>query len=110
MSYLLRVTGTNSHLHVHVVFDGVATVYKESQQLERIKDNFAVYEIATRSFIKGEGRKRFDLVHLFGEDAMLEATRERNTKVPRFKLMLHTAPCGGDISMHGDASAIAYGI
>jgi len=65
------------------VFDGVAPVCKEEQQVERIKENCLVYDTATRFYLKKQDdNKIFHTTHLFSEDAMIEAVEdeEKTTK------------------------------
>jgi len=69
--HLLEAISPNSK--IHFVFDGVASIYKEKQQVERIKENCLVFDQAARSFSNGSRGNNFHVPHLWGEDAMMEA-------------------------------------
>ncbi len=62
---------------IYVVFDGVASVYKEQQQVERLSERCLVFDEASRAYLEGnEGSKKLYVTHLFAEDAMAEAAED----------------------------------
>jgi hypothetical protein len=82
---LLEATSKNSR--IHLVCDGVASVHKGKQQVERIANNCELFDQATRNFINGRWGT-YHVPHLWGEDAMVEAADADACE----KLHLHFAP------------------
>lgn len=69
---------------VHLVFDGIASSYKENNQILRIQESCNLYDETVRAFIRNEQVKRPIVSHLFGEDAIANAIQ--NIKEPRLKI------------------------
>eukprot|EP00979_Chaetoceros_neogracilis_P009895 scaffold2284_cov234-Chaetoceros_neogracile.AAC.2 len=65
----------NPNSTIHCIFDGVASRFKEKQQLERIQNSCSTFDQAARSFVSGERGKSYHIPHLFGEDALREAVQ-----------------------------------
>jgi len=83
--------------HIHLVFDGVASIHKHSQQLTRLKQASSVLDENTKRFTKRQDNNtssqhdvRCNLPHLFGEDAMIAAVRNLQKTYPE-SFIIHYA-------------------
>ena len=72
---------------IHFVFDGVASVHKEKQQVARVSENCELFDQAARSFINSKWNT-YHVPHLWGEDALIEAVETDTCD----RLSVHFAP------------------
>lgn len=79
---------TSNNSKIHLVCDGVASLHKGKQQIERITENCELFNQAARSFINEASSRTYHVPHLWGEDAMIEAAESDACE----KQLVHFAP------------------